>query len=155
MDTLYLYWLLYATCSLIWSSYWLGNFIINKKKKKKKGTYEKFLLLIRIWPCLKPETFPISTQLVTQPRCTRVSVYNESIDHPALPYTTTFSIPEIKVWSMVNTSHGRKIARKHEGWYRFVGIRHCSLAIPSTKLNSVRGHLPADSPEDRHVLTRH
>lgn len=56
MDTLYLYWLLYATCSLIWSSYWLGNFIINKKKKK-KGTYEKFLLLIRIWPCLKPETF--------------------------------------------------------------------------------------------------
>lgn len=155
MDTLYLYWLLYATCSLIWSSYWLGNFIINKKKKKKRHIWEIPSSNSNL-AVFKTGNFPeISTQLVTQPRCTRVSVYNESIDHPALPYTTTFSIPEIKVWSMVNTSRGRKIARKHEGWYRFVGIRHCSLAIPSTKLNSVRGHLPADSPEDRHVLTRH
>lgn len=54
----------------------------------------------------------------------RVSVYNESIDHPALPYTTLLSL--IKVWSTVNTLRGRKIAWKHDGWYRFVGIRHCS-----------------------------
>lgn len=121
MDTLYLYyWLLYTTCSLIWSSYWLGNFISNKKK----GTYEKFVLLIRIWPCLKPETFPISTQLVTQPRCTSVCL--QRVHRPScLSYTTLLSL--IKVWSMLNTLRGRKIAWKYDGWYRFVGIRHCSI----------------------------
>lgn len=75
-----------------------------------------------------------------------MSVYNGSIDHPALSYTTLLSL--IKVWSMLNTLRGRKIAWKYDGWYRFVGF----AIVPSTKLNSIRGHLPADSAEDRHVL---
>lgn len=141
MDTLYLYyWLLYTTCSLIWSSYWLGNFISNKKK----GHIWEIRSSNSNLAMFKTGNFPnFDTTCYTASMHECLFTTGPST---ILSYTTLLSL--IKVWSMLNTLREEKLRGNTMADIDSLGF----AIVPSTKLNSIRGHLPADSAEDRHVL---
>lgn len=136
------YWLLYTTCSLIWSSYWLGNFISNKKKG-------------HIWEIRSSNSNLAMFKTGNFPNFD-TTCYTASM-HECL-FTTgpstilPFHTPPFYPWLKSEACLTRCAEEKLRG-NTMADIDSLGFAIvPSTKLNSIRGHLPADSVEDRHVL---
>lgn len=112
--------------------------------KKKRHIWE-IVLLIRIWPCLKQETFPISTQLVTQHEC--LFTTSPSTIPP-------FHTPPFYPWLKSEARLTRCVEEKLHG--NMADIDSLEFAIvPRDTIDEIEFHsrsFACDSAEDRHVL---
>lgn len=114
LDTLYLYWLLYVTCNLIYDRSIDSAILLSRsKKKKKRHIWENCFF----WSNSNLTVFKTGNISNFDTTCYTTGVCLQRVHRPS--YTPPL-YPWLKSEARLTR---RKVGWKQDGWYRFVGIR--------------------------------